>query len=159
MHLAAQWRPCGGRKRCHLSTVRFCHRLPHPPHPRPTHPHPPPPAVQYIDADAIVSQLNIPKAHKLTPKAFAHSVHQICRSSLQNIVLPEVCACPAFFCRVSAVSCFFLLRVSPGVWSPHPPILPGLLAPGRLFLSSFSLGSPCWHSQLADGGGTGTRHP
>eukprot|EP00887_Chlorella_sp_A99_P006077 scaffold22.g6077.t1 len=44
---------------------------------------------QFIDADVIISSLNIPKAPKLTPKAFIHSIHEICRSQPQNIVLPE----------------------------------------------------------------------
>lgn len=28
---------------------------------------------------------------KMTPKAFIHKIHEICRADLQNIVLPEVC--------------------------------------------------------------------
>ena len=27
---------------------------------------------------------------KMTPKAFIHKIHEICRADLQNIVLPEV---------------------------------------------------------------------
>lgn len=44
---------------------------------------------KYIDANAITSQLALPKVAKLTPKAFIKSIHDICKSELQNIVLPE----------------------------------------------------------------------
>ncbi|PRW56388.1 phosphate acetyltransferase isoform A [Chlorella sorokiniana] len=44
---------------------------------------------QYIDANAIAGQLALPKQAKMTPKAFIHKIHEICRADLQNIVLPE----------------------------------------------------------------------
>ncbi|EFN58138.1 hypothetical protein CHLNCDRAFT_141896 [Chlorella variabilis] len=47
-------------------------------------------AAQYIDANAIASQLAMPKQAKMTPKAFIHSIQEICRSQPQHIVLPEV---------------------------------------------------------------------
>lgn len=59
----------------------------------PTHPHTHPPLLQYIDANAIAGQLALPKQAKMTPKAFIHNIHQICKSDLQNIVLPEVGGC------------------------------------------------------------------
>ena len=30
---------------------------------------------------------------KMTPKAFIHNIHEICRADLQHIVLPEVSGC------------------------------------------------------------------
>ncbi|PSC72597.1 phosphate acetyltransferase [Micractinium conductrix] len=44
---------------------------------------------QYVDANAIASQLALPKATKMTPKAFIHRIHEICRANLQHVVLPE----------------------------------------------------------------------
>ncbi|GAB4821111.1 hypothetical protein N2152v2_008157 [Parachlorella kessleri] len=44
---------------------------------------------EYIDANLIASQLALPKTGKLTPKRFINNIHEICRSHLQNIVLPE----------------------------------------------------------------------
>ena len=35
-------------------------------------------------------QMALPKTGKLTPKRFINNIHEICRSQLQNIVLPEV---------------------------------------------------------------------
>lgn len=35
-------------------------------------------------------QMALPKTGKLTPKRFINNIHEICRSNLQNIVLPEV---------------------------------------------------------------------
>lgn len=44
---------------------------------------------RFIDANTIASQMVLPKTGKLTPKRFINNIHNICRSELQNIVLPE----------------------------------------------------------------------
>ncbi|KAL4444345.1 hypothetical protein ABPG75_012082 [Micractinium tetrahymenae] len=44
---------------------------------------------KHVDANVIASQLALPKQAKMTPKAFIHKIHEICRSDLQHIVLPE----------------------------------------------------------------------
>jgi hypothetical protein len=38
----------------------------------------------------LLPQMALPKTGKLTPKRFINNIHEICRSHLQNIVLPEV---------------------------------------------------------------------
>ena len=43
----------------------------------------------YVDVETIDAQLALPRPSRMTPKAFLHSVHEICRSNLQHIVLPE----------------------------------------------------------------------
>ena len=45
---------------------------------------------KYVDVNSVAESLAAPKAARLTPKAFMHSITQKCRANPQHIVLPEV---------------------------------------------------------------------
>ena len=45
---------------------------------------------KYVDVNSVAESLAAPKAARLTPKAFMHSITQRCRANPQHIVLPEV---------------------------------------------------------------------
>lgn len=45
---------------------------------------------KYVDVNSVAESLAAPKAARLTPKAFMHSITQKCQANPQHIVLPEV---------------------------------------------------------------------
>lgn len=45
---------------------------------------------KYVDVNSVAESLAAPKATRLTPKAFMHSITQKCQANPQHIVLPEV---------------------------------------------------------------------
>lgn len=58
---------------------------------------------RHVDANVVASQLALPKKAKLTPSQFRHNISEICKSDLQNIVLPEVS--PAACCILGTAHC------------------------------------------------------
>lgn len=43
----------------------------------------------FVDKKSIEAQIALPRPDRMTPHAFLHSIHKICRSNIQHIVLPE----------------------------------------------------------------------
>lgn len=90
---------------------------------------------KYVDVNSVAESLAAPKAARLTPKAFMHSITQKCQADPQHIVLPEVST--AHFTFLLSVGRMFLMWSSRHVrlllfeWS-FVDAMHGLQVPARI---------------------------